>query len=169
MKAIWEFLFSGDEGFHCGSRGWQRRYAAGTCGDADRRRQLLLSLASGFLRGGPWRFLPPFPCPGYGAGNDGRHFPIIMRAAVFRVPAPAEKKLHSGGRPARLREGICVLGRDRAPPPRHTSRPCCTGRPLRPAGACPLNHLTPGRLGWGAATRGRPWLFSRSGAEAYLL
>jgi len=111
-------------------------------------------------------FLPPFPCPGYGAGNDGRHFPIMMRAAVFRVSVPAEKKLHSGGRPARLLEGICVLGRDRAPPPRHTSRPCCTGRPLRPAGTCPLNHLTPGRLGWGAATRGRPWLFSRSGAEA---
>jgi len=114
-------------------------------------------------------FLPPFPCPGYGAGNDGRHFPIKMRAAGFRVPVPTEKKLHSGGRPARLREGICVLGRDRAPPPRHTSRPCCTGRPLRPAGGCSLNHLAPGRLGWGAATRGRHWSFSRSVAKANLL
>lgn len=49
-------------------------------------------------------FLPPCPCPGYWAGNDGRHFPFIMRAAVVRVQARAEKRLHFGwppGPPAR--------------------------------------------------------------------
>ena len=54
-----------------------------------------------------------------------------------------------------------------SPPPPPPVWPCCTERPLRPVGACPFNDFLTGRLGWGAATRGRPWLFSRSGAEAY--
>lgn len=98
--------------------------------------------------------------------NDEVVFPIIKYGISLERKLLACKNRWLSCGSSGTEEGGTTTERLRSPPPSPPVWPCCTERPLRPVGACPFNDFVTGRLGRGAATRGRPWLFSRSGAEA---